>query len=116
MRRSSDARIRAVVMIGSIRALIAPVLASACPAGVGFCGCAGGDASWAKLSFKAMGRGIGGGSFSGWGSGVDFGFGFLVPPPTKAASSGVSASSRDRRLTTGHLLQELLHLEGGEKR
>lgn len=37
------------------------------------------------------------------------------PLSKNACSSGVSASSRERRLATGHLLHELLHLVRCEK-
>lgn len=53
--------------------------------------------------------------------GLGFGVGFFALGLAgffdlrNASSSGVSASFRERRLTTGHLLHELLHFVRGEE-
>ena len=94
-------------MSGSIRAFIELVPATESSAGSG----AGGDVSSAISRLKA-GFDMGCVSFFGLVFGV---VGFALAFFRKACSPAVSASPYERRLTTGHLLQELPHFERGEK-
>lgn len=107
MRRSNEARISAVVMVG-LRALTEPMLSAEaiCPA----FSCCGGISEM-KFSLRA-GLVMGGFSIFGLSSGVVF---LGVPDLMNSASSEVRMSLNVLRLATGHYLQKLLHfVRGGE--
>ena len=108
MRRSNEARISAVVMVGSMRALTEPMLPAeaACPA----FSCCGG-VSEMKFSLRA-GLVMGGFSIFGLSLGVVF---LGVPDLMNSASSSVRMSLKVLRRATGHFLQQLLHFVRGEE-
>jgi hypothetical protein len=77
----------------------------------------GGAASGVNASFTIAGLFMGVSSFGlGFRLLLSCGLGFALPSLRNANRSASSPSVKDRRLTTGHLLHQLLHLMSGEER
>lgn len=123
MRRPTEANSSALVIFGSIRALTPPLVAplplEAAPREAGsISGCiAGSERESAGISrSEAEGAGIGCSSRSVSDDLGGVAFPVATPLPfKKAASSGLSASSKLLRLATGNLFEKLLHFVAGEQ-